>query len=249
MHYVYGFCSVSCRLLLRNTGEVTHIAAHLKPDTVFWANNGVEMVTFWHQRSAAQAQAHAELSGRLRHTCREFCATMFCISFKVHNTVYREVRPTMYEFAKCCKFCLTLCSRTLKTELETMCWPAHARIGRLSYHLVSGNDIIHKPSILLYIGMSWKRGLELDCSRYEHKFKSMAYFVIMLIGNFEVIGFHFALSSTYGSFLQHLSAHKFYVSFLCTPNFRLTFFDRKNHLQRDTSTFNLKKMSVHYITC
>ena len=36
MHYVYGFCSVSCRLLLRNTGEVTNIPEHLKPYSAFW---------------------------------------------------------------------------------------------------------------------------------------------------------------------------------------------------------------------
>lgn len=35
MHYVYGFCSVSCSLLLRNTGEVTHISEHLKPYSAF----------------------------------------------------------------------------------------------------------------------------------------------------------------------------------------------------------------------
>ena len=147
----------------------------------------------------------------------------------------------MYELAKCCKFCLTLCSRTLKTASQTMCWPAHARIGRLSYHLVSESDIIHKPSTLLYIGISLKSGLGLDYSRCEHKFKSMAYFVIVLINKFEIIGFHIALSSTYGSSLQHLSARKFYVSFLFIPKFRLTFFDRKNHLQRDKSTINHKK--------
>ena len=64
----------------------------------------------------------------------------------------------------------------------------------------------------------------------------------MLINKFEIIGFHISLSSTWGSFLQHLSAHKFYVSFLCILNFHLTFFDRKNHLQRDKSTTNHKKV-------
>jgi len=118
----------------------------------WWANNSVEMVTFWQQCSAAQAQAHAEILGHLRHACRGFCATMVCISFKVYNTVYREVRPTMYEFAKCCKFCLTLCSRTLETASQTMCWPAHARIGRLSYHLVTGSDIIHNPAFYYTLG-------------------------------------------------------------------------------------------------
>lgn len=133
LHYVYGFCSGSCRLLLRHTCEVTHIAEHLKPYIEFWsrlistseckwwANNGVEKVTFRQQCSEAEAQAQAEFSGRLRHMYRDFCATMVCICFKVYNTFYREVSPTMYEFANGCKFYPTLCSRTRETASQTMC--------------------------------------------------------------------------------------------------------------------------------
>jgi hypothetical protein len=152
VHYFYGFCSVSCRLLLRNTGEVSHIAGHAKPvhsilrqtdcfiptsECRWWANNGVEMVTLWQQCSAVLAQAHTELSRRLRHTCREFCPTMVCISFKVYNTVYREVRPNMYEFAKCCKFCLTLCSRTLNkaSQADVLTYACSNRPTFLSFGL------------------------------------------------------------------------------------------------------------------
>ena len=50
------------------------------------------------------------------------------------------------------------------------------------------------------LGYLKKSGLELDYSRCAHEFKSRAYFVIVLINKFEIIGFHMALSSTYGRF-------------------------------------------------
>jgi hypothetical protein len=209
VHYFYGFCSVSCRLLLWNTDEVTHIAEHAKPvhiiprqDASFpLVNAGGEQTTawrWWRSGSSAVRSKHKQTQNfhDVSDKRVENFAPRWFVSPSKCTTPYtgRSGQP---------------CT-SLRNAANSAWLYVHGRWGR--HHrrcadlrmLESANvPIIWFQAVTSFTNLAFyytlgslKIGHELDYSRCEHKFKSMAYFVIVLTNKFEINGFHIAPSST-----------------------------------------------------